>query len=261
MTDDDRLTNTEYRFSNNAKVHGVGILMKKRTFEKYFTNRIKPYNNNDAGLSLLKENFPGLQITNFDHTTLHDMFDIKTKGNLGESIAICYLTDHDKSNFPYRASHDLKNPDMDLGGADLIGFFETDDDKILQFGEVKTSEDKKQPPQVVTKSGNGLNAQLKNLKTDVVKRQNLLMWLGYKIAKLSRTNQIRQEYEEAIRLYNADQFRIVGVLVRDTLPNKNDLKSSFDELSEDLNSNIYLKLLAIYLPTPINNLIKRLRDE
>ena len=262
MTHTDQITKTEYQLGHNTKVGGIGISIKKEKFNKYFSDRIEPYNDDVEGVELIKQTFPDLHITGFDPVALRNtMSSIKVQGDLGESIATCYLSDYYKSHFPYRPSHDLKNPKTDLHGADLVGFFKKGVLTIFQFGEVKTSGENAQPPQVVTKSSDGLTTQLKNLKTNKMLRQNLLLWLGHKVKKLNSTDNIRKKYSKAAKNYGNDIFGIIGVLIRDTKPDKKDLQSSFDELSTNLNSGIHLKLLAIYLPISLKILTERLCDK
>jgi hypothetical protein len=68
---------------------------------------------------------------------------------IGEALAECYLEDHHTYLFPWHTGRDLRNEDASQAGADLVGFRGKGNQVRFAFGEVKTSESKAAPPNVM----------------------------------------------------------------------------------------------------------------
>jgi hypothetical protein len=164
---------------------------------------------------------------------------------VGEGFAEAYITAHFSCFFPWSNSRDLKNPNSSLTGADMVGFHQGQ----FAFGEVKTSAEKKHPPQVTYKKGDGLNAQLNKLCADHELRWVLIQYLFH------RQNS-SAEYKEACIAYlkNNNNFYIFGVLVRCTNPEIKDWNYLKKHLNPHENNKIYL--VALYLP--LNDGIEKL---
>lgn len=95
---------------------------------------------------------------------------------MGEGFAEAYLTSHFSCDFPWSNNRDLKNPNSSLTGADMVGFHRGQ----FAFGEVKTSTEKKYPPQVTTKKSDGLNTQLNKLCHDHDAQWALVQYLYHR---------------------------------------------------------------------------------
>ncbi len=156
---------------------------------------------------------------------------------VGEGFAEAYLTAHFSCFFPWSNNRDLKNPNSILTGADMVGFHQGQ----FAFGEVKTSTEQKYPPQVTSKKGYGLNAQLKKLCHNHYGRWILVQYLFYRVKSTTK-------YQEAGKAYLKDDknFYVFGVLVRDVEPKIND----WDYLKKHLevHGRNRVSLVALYLP-------------
>ena len=164
---------------------------------------------------------------------------------VGEGFAEAYLTAHFSCFFPWSNNRDLKNPNSSLTGADMIGFHQGE----FAFGEVKTSTEQKYPPQVTSKKGDGLNAQLKKLCHDHDGRWVLVQYLFHRVKSTT-------EYQKAFTAYlmNNQSFYIFGVLVRDVEPNISDWNYLIKHL--EVHEQNRVSLVALYLPK--NNGIQKL---
>ena len=68
---------------------------------------------------------------------------------VGESLAECFLEDHEGASFPHPYSRDQRNPLASPAGPDLAGYCADGGETVFLFGEVKTTGDKSRPPSVV----------------------------------------------------------------------------------------------------------------
>jgi len=162
----------------------------------------------------------------------------KVRGwQVGEGFSEAYLSAHFSCFFPWSNNRDLKNPNSSLTGADMVGFHQGH----FAFGEVKTSTEQKYPPQVTSKKGDGLNAQLKKLCHDHDGRWVLVQYLYHRVKSTT-------EYQEACIAYLKDNknFYVFGVLVRNVKPKIND----WDYLKKHLevHEQNRVSLVALYLP-------------
>lgn len=172
---------------------------------------------------------------------------------IGEALAECALRD-DWSSFvcwPWNTVRDRRNPRASLPGADLVGFYEENNQVSLLVGEVKTSSDTNTPPRVVTGSG-GMIWQLEQVCNRLDILRTILEWLR------SRCNsqQYLYLYQKAVgRLVKSKgkDLLLVGVLMRDTNPDERDLKSGGARLGTRLMRPTRVELVAWYLPVRIAN--------
>lgn len=170
---------------------------------------------------------------------------------IGEAIAEVVLGEHFSCRFYWNELRDARNPNGNKTGADLVGFIEIDNQVLFLFGEVKTSSEKKFPPQVMT-NPTGIEKQLKELYSNQQKRLILISYLQNKLQLQNNGSNFKMDFDNALKYYyNPDSepnYLLYGVLVRDTSANENDLKRSYDELKNKVLNSAGLKLLAIYLP-------------
>ncbi len=174
---------------------------------------------------------------------------------IGEAIAEVTLENKFQCRFHWNSLRDVRNPNGNPTGADLLGFIEVDDTVLFLFGEVKTSSEiKNRPPQVMT-SKKGIENQLKDLYNSRLKRQHLITSLTSKTKNLDPTDSFKIDYNKALRTYyaNPNSYQLVGVLLRDVEPHKDDLAKCYERLQKVILDPIGLKLLALYSPISSND--------
>lgn len=167
---------------------------------------------------------------------------------VGETLAECFLEDNSDIRFPWNGVRDQKVDSASLPGADLIGFKGTDGNVRFLFGEVKTSNDTNQPPNVMY-GRSGMTKQLEELKTDSKRRDSLVKWFSWR----AKGSNWEVDYTTALKLYcSSDECVFLqGVLVRDTSPVINDLKSRGVSLSTGKPAQMGISLSGIYCPCSI----------
>lgn len=180
---------------------------------------------------------------------------------IGEALAECALKDDSGRvvHWPWNSVCDRRTPRASLPGADLVGFYCEGENTFLLFGEVKTSSDARTPPGVMN-GGSGMAWQLQESATRFDIQHTLLRWLHARC----RTQPYRNLYEQAVGFYLETRGKgllLVGVLIRDTKPNELDLKARGEALSKILSARMRIELIAWYLPVPIADWPKILREE
>jgi len=168
---------------------------------------------------------------------------------IGEAVAEVILEENFSCRFYWNELRDARNPKGNKTGADLVGFIEIEGNVLFLFGEVKTSSEQKSPPLVMT-NPDGIENQLKDLYIDQQKRRILISYIKSKIG-LVDSERFKQDFDNAIKNYyrqNSKNYLLYGVLVRDTNPDENDIKLSYEKLKAEILEPTGLKLLAIYLP-------------
>jgi len=184
------------------------------------------------------------------------LLDIQTLSNsninvknfeIGEAIAEVVLESNFKCRFHWNKRRDSKNPEANQTGADLIGFIEHKDELLFLFGEVKTSSEEENPPQVMTQKSTGMISQLKELYSNHQKRFDLIRYLQ---SKTTLNDNIKKDFQSAIKAYyNPDNnYQLIGVLIRDTKAIENDLKEVYKKLRDTILEPTGLQLVAVYLP-------------
>jgi len=175
----------------------------------------------------------------------------KKPWEIGEALAECFLEEERGVKFPWNTERDKRTPKASLPGADLVGLMEEGDEALLVLGEVKTSSDANNPPQVMN-GREGMIHQLDNLATDISIHNCLLKWLH---ARCKNTG-FWPLYEKAARRYLASggrAIKLVGMLMRDTNPNELDLKNRAEHLATKVSAPTEIELDAWYLPIPIDD--------
>jgi len=201
-----------------------------------------------ADITALLESLPD---TDFESDELAKIFidDTPPKDwEVGEVLAEVYLTQYRDSYFPWPDGRDIRKPKSSLPGADMIGFYGNEEETRFAFGEVKTSKENKYPPQVVKYGEHSLNKQLTDLRDKRSLRDKAIFYLGHRATK----SNWKKVYQSAVKNYlktGGTYVAIFGVLVRDVLPNSDDLETSRQLLSGNCLANTLIELLAIYLPT------------
>lgn len=168
---------------------------------------------------------------------------------IGEAVAECLLEDEFGVLWPWNENRDRKTPRASLPGADLVGLLCDGDEATFFFGEVKTSSDTARPPGVLSGRG-GLIHQIDTLATDLKVRKSLLMWL----AARCKGTEHAAKFESACRRYiqsGGKDIALVGVLLRDTVPHHDDLRTRGEKLAASAANKPSIRLDAWYAPRSI----------
>ena len=235
-----------------------GYSFDKQFVLDHFPNEVRKILIDAEGTNDLVEEFGTLNSTGFDETALVKIFKLSFTSiepwRIGEAFGEFFLTEEFKVRFWYNHLRDLKNPKASDTGTDLVGFIDVDQETLFVFGEVKTSDDKNSPPNVVY-GRTGLKKQIAALCSNREVVSNLVRYLAFKVYSLSESDPFRVDFEKALTAYLKSHKRIqlMGILVRDTPVNENDLKSRYDEYKHKIDKDMIIEFLCLYVPVPIKN--------
>ena len=177
---------------------------------------------------------------------------------MGEAVAEAWLSREHKVIWPWNMERDKRNAYASLPGADLVGFLESGADTRLVLGEVKSSSEKKYPPQIMSGRSGHMGHQIDNLALNPGTINQLLKWL----CPRCKNTEFETYYNKSLSLYFNSGNKAVslfGVLIRDTKPNKLDLEKRGKALSNTLNTPTTCNLLALHLPCKITELPERVK--
>lgn len=232
----------------NGKLEYEGISFVEDKFPAFLKQTISPIYKDEDYNAQMKE--VAIDMTGFDSENLQAVFDTMPKVSnfrIGELVAEKIVESRYSAKFTYNSDRDLKNPNSNNTGADLVGFIEMEDGAVnFLFGEVKTSEEHTNPPGVMYGS-TGMIDQLVELGTNSDKLKSLVKWIFIKCN--SDKDLLVQKYiREAMQHYVKDRssIQLIGVLVRDTNPNEMDLKNRYIYLKKRINGQHNVQLLAVY---------------
>ena len=175
---------------------------------------------------------------------------------IGEAMAEAHLQQAHDVVWPWNMDRDKRTPKASLPGADLVGFQVEDDLVRLALGEVKTSSDKKTPPNVMS-GRSGMTHQLEGLADDLTLTWQLLKWLEPRC----RGPEHHRLFDAAVGLLLESGNRAValfGVLIRDIQPDELDLSARAKTLAGTLQNPTRCQLIALYLPCTVADLPTRM---
>lgn len=187
---------------------------------------------------------------------------------VGEALAECALRTGEcalrtgpecEVHWPWNTVRDRRAPRASLPGADLVGFYRNGDTVLLLLGEIKTSSDVETPPNVMY-GESGMNWQLHEAARRLDIQHYLIRWLYFRCTTVLH----KWLYEKAIERYIKSlgkELLIVGVLIRDTVPNERDLKSRARALAKTHPTPTRIEFIAWYLPVPIQEWPNLLKEE
>jgi len=170
---------------------------------------------------------------------------------VGEAIAESILEDKEIVRWPWNIQRDKRHPRASLPGADMVGFFIGDAEVLLAFGEVKTSEEDRRPPQVLT-GRSGLIHQLDNLANDTETQWSLICWLHSRC----KGTEYWDLYQKAVSKYlesNKKKIILFGFLMRKCTPNELDIKNRGEALAARLEAPVKADLSVWYFPRSISS--------
>jgi len=181
----------------------------------------------------------------FESAVSHDV----VPWQVGEAIAQTILENSDSVHFPWHNRRDERNPKASLPGADLVGISNDPDGHRLVFGEVKSSSDKNSPPGVLY-GKSGMDQQLERLIDDPKLHFTLIKWLFAR----AQDTEARASFDEALASFvqsKGTSVRLIGVLVRDTTVNENDVSNRGKALGMKVVAPGSVELHAMYMPRPM----------
>lgn len=248
---------------SNAAWCGRAVLDEQR-FKSYLASRVKGRVEDDESQVLFEAELQGMATTGMQTSFVERLLRAVPEEEswaVGEALAECVLADDDtrEIHWPWNHVRDRRTPRASLPGADLVGFCKEGVSVVLLFGEVKTSSDAGTPPSVMNGSG-GMAWQLEEEATRLDVQCALLKWLR------SRCHEpgLRKLYQAAVGRYVqsvGEDILLVGVLLRDTVPNELDLSARAKALAAKLDSPTRIEITAWYLPVPIKDWPDLLHEE
>lgn len=172
---------------------------------------------------------------------------------VGEALAEALLIRSHGVVFPWNMERDKRNAKGSLPGADIVGFLPLDSGFRLALGEVKTSGEKKYPPQVMSGRSGHLGHQIDNLAKNMGTIYQLLKWLHPRCKGTVHQDAFDQSVSFYLNSGNK-AASLFGVLIRDTVPNKLDLQGRGNALGGTVVHPASCELIAVYLPCKIADL-------
>lgn len=249
------LNSTTSYFGSEGVVHWIGhVVEDEEQLATYIRSEVRPRLEDDE--LPFKADVLALATTHMQTEFLEKFLDSSRLWpiwKLGEAFAECVLRDYPNFNavWPWNLARDAKTPWASLPGADLVGFCTEENSAVFLFGEVKTSSENRSPPRVMS----DMTQQLLRIihRRDI--KYSLLHWLYARCT--SKTN--LQLYQTAVRRYmesDGHDFRLIGVLVRDTQPIESDVKSTGKRLISHLHEPTKAELVAWYSPVKFSRWAK-----
>ena len=236
---------------DSAPVVARGITYSQDNLNSAISGPVAKILKDNEGNIELETMLAGIASTDFEQSTLTSILNtpqVINSWRVGEALAESYLVEHCDCYFPWTGSRDLKSSSVSPAGADLVGFKrEKNDGESFRFafGEVKTSQENKYPPQTMY-GRHGMTKQLENLRNDKKMRNQLVRYLGHHAPRSDWSD----KYRSATKSYLADttDVSLYGFLVRDVAPNKLDLESRAAVLANNCPTATTIMLRAMYLP-------------
>lgn len=232
-----------------ASVIAQGLSFDEKQVNEILSEPVKHILQDTAGNDELQELLGSVMSTEFEQEGLRQaLIDETVPDNwrVGEAIAEAFVADKDICVFPWPTGRDLKNPNASPAGCDLTGFQPVSDAELpyrFAFGEIKTSEENKAPPSVMT----SLGTQLFGLRDNRQVKDALLRYLGLHAVRAPW----EPMFKSAAKRYfssNTTDVAIYGVLVRDTAPNTSDIAGRAKALAADCPVQTDIEMYALYLP-------------
>ena len=233
----------------NGAIHGYGRKWSEKDLSSALGNEVADLVYDESGNEQIRSILAGVVATEFEKAELEKVLasaDTIKDWQVGEAIAECYLSKHRNCLFPWPDGRDVRRPKSSLPGADLVGLIGEDGETRFVFGEVKTSTEKKWPPQVCggRSKGKGLGKQVRELCCDENIKNRIFLYLGH------RAGAFAEQYKVAARhfLIDRNDVHVVGFLVRDVEPKPEDLKSLVKSISSVRSEKTSVEFWALYLP-------------
>ena len=196
----------------------MGVVWNENELDSALVGPVAEFLFDDAGASDIASILAPLANTEFEQDGLKRILSIPQDfedWRVGEAIAEAYLSGHRACYFPWPDVRDERKSGSSLPGADLVGFTTDANGDCFAFGEVKTSQQERYPPNLIY-GRTGWKQQLEDLRDRESIRDELMHYLAYR-AKFAPW---RARYQAASCRYltNSSDIRIYGILIRDVTP-------------------------------------------
>ena len=245
---------------NNVEWFGYSI-QDNQEYQTFMENNVRARLNDEDGQRIFENHLRPLVAEGFQTDALNTLLNANHQEErdwaIGESFAEAILEEEYHVEFPWNQARDLRNENASLPGADIVGLINDNGQYKLLFGEVKTSQENRYPPQVVT-ARHGIANQLETLGTELKRILTLIKWLLHRCLK----TQFEDNFKAAVRylIENLNQgIYLVGILVRPNIqPNQNDLENRGISLGDTFeNTATQALLLSYYLPHTAEEFVQR----
>ncbi len=248
-------TGREAYIVDHQQIIARGVIIDNPELQSLLNDPVQKIIDDTQGKTEIRLLLSSVITTGFEQNALEEV--LKTKNYvpdwlIGEALAEVVIKEEHDCEFPWPSSRDLKNPKSSATGADLVGFQKTGEHDApyrFVFGEVKTSTEKKWPPQVVYGRG-GLQEQIEDLKSSFEVKQGLILYLGHH----AQNSDWVEMYKSAAQRYLKSGFcdsSLFGVLIRDVEPKELDIKQRAINTTKGKPDKTNITFYAIYLPENI----------
>jgi hypothetical protein len=246
---------TEAYNADMPPVLARGYLYAQGDFDTACAERLQAVLTDEPGRSSLAELYGSLELTQFGNENVTEALqpipqEEHSRGwREGEALAEAWLVDHKECEFPWPFNRDLRHQRASLPGAELVGFTGvTPDETQFAFGQVKTSKELRNPPQVVHSGAKSLTSQALQLRDDWQIKATVVDYLAYRAT--SDVPWATKFRSAATRYFNSGKMAIAifGVLVRDVVPTAADLQEAARHLSTGCHESTRIELVGLYLP-------------
>ena len=150
-------------------------------FDSFITKDVAARLNDEDGSIEFESHLRSLSLTGFGKSSLEAVLDARIPEErgwaVGEAFAEAWLSQEHGVIWPWNMERDKRNANASLPGADLIGFVVNGTESRLVLGEVKSSTEKKYPPQVMSCRRGHIGHQIDNLANNLGTITQLLKWL------------------------------------------------------------------------------------
>lgn len=228
--------------------HGscVRVQFDVKYAEQYLNEDVSErfYNRKQPGGILSSVHETGMQTEGLEHILKTD---IEPEGwRIGEYIAIAAMEKFFAAKLYRYPNRETTSDDAIVTGADLVGTTRLNGVTVFLIGEVKTSSSPRSPPRVM----DDLVSELEGLSDVYGKRASAaIRWMV-----LHKNEYDESAIDEASENYQ--RRKVTGVLVRDTTSNRNDLLQGYERLLSNLSEDMFLLMIALYMPIKIDNFNK-----
>jgi len=233
----------------NIEIQGL-VISSHPEFQEYLSNEFSERIRHYSGVARFEDYLSNLRDTGFQADELErELGQQISKSEWGEYFAYHQLENSFNIAIPWPSHWDKKKSSHSLPGADIFGLKCENGSVTFVFGEVKTSEEMRHPPQVVTKKSDGLISQIMKFNDREI-ISNLIKWLYLKLTGKSW----EADFNTALKYYLEHEryYSCVGILVRDTEPTIDDLSCVIGHLTISCKVTLY----AFYLPLPLHDCIR-----
>ena len=238
--------------TDHGAVRARGIRLNDESLQVMLSGSVKDIIQDEAGKDDIREMLSSIAATGFEAKGLEVM--LTDESNIpgwlvGEALAEAFVAEVGNCEFPWPTGRDLKNPESSPTGADLVGFQKTSNEELpyrFAFGEVKTSQQEKWPPEVVYGRG-GLQDQIDGLTHSDKVKGGLFRYLGYHAKNASWQGMFKSAASRYLQSGQTDAA-LFGLLVRDVNPDAKDLKQRAINSAKGKPDRTTTALYALYLP-------------